>query len=128
METTSRNPVPYSSHSQPDLVEVERRFAEWRRQRGKKRALIPQELWEAAVQQCRGHSVSEVCRRLRLSFTELKKRLSSDHATPELIQLDTTCLFGQWVVECERADGSRLRLSGTGQPPDPRSILEQFLS
>lgn len=58
MKTTSRNPIPHSSFSQHDLVEVERRFANWRRHRRKKRALIPQELWDAEVQQCRTYILS----------------------------------------------------------------------
>ena len=56
---------------QPTVEEIQERFREWR---GKNRrgARLPEELWEAAVELCRSHSVSYVGRLLHLDYFKLR--------------------------------------------------------
>jgi hypothetical protein len=66
---------------------------------------------------------------LRLSFAELKRRFSPcKPSPPQFMELDLSCLSGPWHFECERPDGARLRLSGSGQPPSIEFLLGRFLS
>ena len=110
------------------LESVEQQFETWRVNRAK-REPIPEPLWEAAAGLCRSHPITHVCRRLRLSFTELKKRLSPSEPAPlQFMEFDLSSLSGPWHVECERPDGSKLRLSGSGKPPSIESLLDRFLS
>lgn len=111
------------------LESVQQRFEAWRMSRTTKREPIPEPLWEAAVSLCRHYPITHVCRCLRLSFADLKKRLSISNSAPvQFMDLDLGCFIAPWHLECERPDGSRLRLSGSGQPPSIEHVLGQFLS
>jgi hypothetical protein len=110
------------------LESVQQQFETWRSNRTK-RGPIPEPLWEAAAGLCRHHPITHVCRRLRLSFTDLKKRLSaSSSASVQFMDLDLSWLTGPWHMECERPDGSKLRFSGNGQAPAMEDLLRRFLS
>ena len=119
------------------LESVQQRFETWRSRRTK-REPIPEQLWKAAATLCRRYSISHVCRHLRLSFTELKRHVSTSRPAPvqfmdlELsacnAQADPVCFSGPWHMECERPDGSKLRFSGTGQVPSMEPLLDRFLS
>lgn len=119
------------------LESVAQQFDAWRAARTK-REPIPEPLWEAAAGLCRRHPITHVCRRLRLSFPDLKKRLSTSKPMPfQFMELDLSacnaqaglsCLAGPWHIECERPDGTKLRLSGSGQPPAIEPLLIRFLS
>lgn len=109
----------------PTLESVQERFESWRSHRSK-RERIPEYLWEAAARACEVHSVAHVSRRLRLSYTDLKKRVSSKSSEPQFMAIDLSCVSGGWQLECDRPDGARLRLSGSGHPPD--HVLATFLS
>jgi len=112
----------------PSLESVQQRFEAWRNNRAK-REPIPEALWEAAACLCRHYPITRVCRYLRLSFTDLKKRLSSsDIASTPFMELDPGFFPGPWHMECERPDGTKLRFSGTGQPPAVEQLLLRFLS
>lgn len=110
------------------LNSVQQHFEAWRINRTK-REKIPESLWEAAVRLCDQHPITHVCRHLRLSFADLKKRLSPSNQRPvRFMELDMSCFSGPWQIECERADGTKLRFSGSGQPPAVESLFRQFLS
>lgn len=110
------------------LESVEHQFELWRVNRPK-REPIPEPLWEAAASLCGQHPITHVCRRLRLSFTELKKRLSAPKQEPlRFMEVDLSSLSGPWHLECERPDGAKLRFSGNGHCPSIESLLEHFLS
>jgi len=119
------------------LESVQQRFEAWRTNRAK-REPIPEPLWEAAARLCRQHPITHVCRHLRLSFADLKKRLSnSDTAPVQFMELDMSrCnaqaglahFTGPWHMECERPDGSKLRFSGNGRAPAVEDLLLRFFS
>jgi hypothetical protein len=112
----------------PTLESVQQRFESWRTRRTK-REPIPQPLWEAAAGLCRHYSVSHVCQQLRLSFTELKKRIPIPRPAPvQFVDLGLDAgPGGPWHMECERPDGTRLRISRMGQPPSIEPLLSRFL-
>jgi len=111
------------------LETVQQQFERWRNNRTKKREPIPRHLWEAAAELCKTQSISHVCRHLRLSFTELKKRVSpAKRSQSRFMEIDLSCLAGGWRLECDHPNGARLRLSGSGQGPAVDTLLRQFLS
>jgi hypothetical protein len=63
------------------LESVQQQFESWRISRSK-REPIPETLWEAAVKLCLAHPRTYVSRILRLSFADLKRRLSTAKTTP----------------------------------------------
>lgn len=108
---------------------VERQFEQWRSSRIKKREPIPQHLWKAAAQLCEAHPITHVCRRLRLSFADLKKRmLPPAKPLPQFVELSASCLLGKWQLVCERPDGTRLHFSSSGNVPDVQDVIRQFFS
>jgi hypothetical protein len=115
----------------PEVAAVQKQFEQWRTNRTKREA-IPGHLWEAAANLCKTYPITHVCRYLRLSFSQLKKRV--DHVSTakkqpvQFMEFDLSCLSGGWQLECDRADGARLRLSAGGQPPAIAEVLRQFLS
>jgi hypothetical protein len=113
----------------PTLETIQQQFEQWRNHRAKNRERIPTHLWQAAAQLCQTHSISHVCRQLRLSFTELKKRVSSaTRSQSRFMEIDLGSLAGGWRLECDHPNGAKLRLSGSGQVPAVEMLLRQFLS
>jgi len=121
----------------PTLESIAQQFQTWRSTRSR-REPIPQHLWQAAIAICRVHSISHVSQRLRLSYTDLRKRLNlpqpripADSLAPEFTEINLNSLFqpqDQWQLFCQRSDGSLLKLSGSGEHPPVTDILKGFLS
>ena len=112
----------------PEIETVQERFEAWRSGRANRREPIPQYLWQAAAELCRDHSITHVSRQLRLSYTDLKERVAQDHLPQvQFVEMDMDTLAGRWQIECNRCDGSRLRITGSGQPP-AAEIVRAFLS
>jgi hypothetical protein len=111
------------------LETVQRQFEAWRNSRTKKSHPIPEQLWQAAASLCENYPITHVCRQLRLSFADLKKRVSLAKPRPaQFLEIDMGCFASGWQLQCERADGAKLHLSGNGQPPAPDALLREFLS
>ena len=105
----------------------------WRRHKSNPSELIPEHLWQSAIQQCSIHSRCKVAQTLKLDATYLKKRLSqnlpAESPTPaQFIEIPSSfhnaskgC--GCERVELEKRDGSRMKLmapngSELNYPPD----------
>ena len=113
----------------PLLQDIQDQFEHWRSNRSRKREPIPKRLWKAAADLCQIHGLSRVSKRLGLSYTDLKKRLPKEPTvTSQFMQLDISAFSSQWHLACDRPDGTRLTLSGSGQIPDIRIMIETFLS
>lgn len=121
----SNTPITLS----PEIKCVQEQFENWRSSRNGKREPIPQQLWQAAVELCNLHGITQVSRSLRLSYVELKKRvLPPTPATPPtFMEFDASCLASQWHLSCHRPDGARLQVSGSGRLPDIANMLGVFL-
>ena len=110
------------------LETVRQYFEAWRSGRTKKCQPIPEKLWQAAASLCETYPITHVCRHLRLSFSDLKRRVSTAKPRPaQFMEIDMGCFTGGWQLQCDRADGAKLRLSGSGQPPALDSLLRDFL-
>lgn len=108
---------------------VQKHFASWRSNRVNRREPIPRHLWQAAAGLCQEYSISHVCRQLRLSYSDLKKKISGEHRSPvQFLEIDLDPHSDQWQIECTRPDGSRLSMTGNGQLPAIETIVRSFLS
>jgi len=117
------------SDNPPTLEAVKERFKTWRSGRAKKRESIPQHLWQAAAGLCREHSTSRVSQQLRLSYSDLKRRIPEDPRSPvQFMEIDLDTVASRWQIECDRPDGGRIRMTGNGQPPAIDAVLKAFLS
>jgi hypothetical protein len=117
-----------SISEQTALETVQKQFEAWRSGRANKREPIPRHLWQAAAGLCREYSIARVSRELRLSYTDLKKKIRNDNSTSaRFVEIDTTFLGGQWQIECSRVDGSCLRMTGYGFAPEIDGLLRSFL-
>jgi hypothetical protein len=120
-------------HDRVTLESVQQQFSDWRAQRRSKKEPIPDRLWKAAERLCDVYTVGRVSSALRLSFTDLKRRLSGSQFDKEksvpFLELEVGSLCsGQWELECIRADGGRLRMSATGGLPPLGDLLRGFWS
>ena len=113
----------------PKIETVQKHFEAWRSGRANRREPIPQHLWQAAAELCHNHSITHVSRQLRLSYSDLKERATEEHLpSVQFMEIDMDTLAGRWQIECNRADGSRLRIAGSGQVPAIETIVRSFLS
>jgi hypothetical protein len=120
------------------LEEVAEHFERWR-QNKKKGDRIPQRLWDEAIGLVQTHGVSRVTRTLRLSATDLNKRLGivgarqrrqAPVAEAAFVEIEHTPIAApdaqtHWM-ELERPDGMRLRIRPS-QGADMLALLERFL-
>ena len=113
----------------PKIETIQKRFEAWRSARTNRREPIPQQLWQAAAELCRNHSVSHISRQLHLSYSDLKERVTESHHSPvQFMEIGMDVLAGRWQIECNRSDGSSLRMAGNDQPPAIETIVRSFLS
>ena len=123
------------------LEEVGKHFEQWRRTK-EKGERIPERLWNEAVGLLEVYSLFEVTRTLRLDWVKLKRRWRSPDAVMgreraggamAFVEIDTSVVDqtpmpspGGVVIELERADGLRLRLS-RAERTDMLALLERFM-
>ena len=121
---------------QPTLPEVRARFAAWRDNRKHGRR-IPEELWSAAVELTKTHSLNTVSRQLKLSYTELKKRTadidqqSHPNPSPNFIAIDLPGANppAECVLEMAHHSGNKMRMHFKGEVAlDLQSLAEAFWS
>ncbi len=112
----------------PKIETVQEQFEAWRSGRVNRREPIPQHLWQAAAELCCSYPISNVSRHLCLSYSDLKKRVTKGPLAPvQFMEIGMDVLAGGWQIECNRPDGSHLRIAGNGQPP-AAEMIRTFLS
>ncbi len=72
-----------TTSDQPSLEQVQAQFEQWRRHRGRRRA-IPESLWEAAASLYPALSINRISRALGLDYTRLKARVHGQAPDPAL--------------------------------------------
>ena len=104
----------------PDIEKVRERFEEWRKTR-KRGSKIPEDLWAAAVNLANTHSLTEICQWLGVEYNHLKKRIEHHQTvTPSsntgFVELNLSQMMpgSECVIEVERSDGARMRMSVKG--------------
>ena len=128
-----------SAPLRPTLEFVGQQFETWRKRRHC-RGRIPESLWQAAVEQCKEHSVHAVARALRLNYNGLKDRVPSvtrgrdlvagQHSDLGFVRLDlgTPMTPSECLIEIESPNGARMRMSFKGVPGnfDPAELGRAF--
>lgn len=125
-----RNPVAQSTLPlvRHPFEVVGNQFEAWRKRR-RCRSRIPEDLWEAAVDLCREHSLSEVSQGLRLNYNNLKHRVQKGKERdlairqgPDLsfvrVDLGAPMTPSECLVEMEAPNGAKMRMSFKGAPRD----------
>ena len=106
----------------PSLEQLRKRFESWRKQR-KKGKRIPEELWQAAMEQSMELGVNRVSQALRLNYNDFKKRIKLSGkpvvSVPEPAAFVEMALSRgeaerECVVEVESSDGRRMKLRFRG--------------
>jgi hypothetical protein len=119
----------------PDIAAVSARLARWRQTR-RRRARVPDALWQAATALARQHGAGKVARLLRLDYYALRRRVGQARpaapaaSPPAFVELVPAALGtppAACVIECERPDGGRLRIQCTGPAlPDLAALSQSF--
>lgn len=119
---------------EPTLDEVRNRFETWRK-RKKVGSRIPTVLWQAAVGLCKDHSVLQVCRALRLNYSDLKDRVQAaakmSEPAPaccaEFVEVDfgASILPSECTVEMEAPNGGKMKICFKGAV-DPLALSKVF--
>lgn len=110
---------PSSTQRVKPLEEALKLFEAWRTHR-KKTERIPEELWVAAVQACREHSIHKVSRTLRLSYSDLKARIEqvpspqSNVRFVELVPHALDVAETEVIIECDAEGHHHMRLHCRG--------------
>jgi hypothetical protein len=124
-ETVANSTTPIVK---PILEVVRNQFEAWRK-RKRPGGRIPQALWQAAVEQCRDHSIWQVSRVLRLSYNGFKNRVLkardagfAGRQRPDFgfvkLDLGAPVAPSEWIVEMEAPNGAKMTMSFKGAPRD----------
>jgi hypothetical protein len=107
----------------PSLEKVRDRFETWRR-RKKPGSRIPKAMWQAAVESCKGDSVLQVSRALRLNYNDLKARVDAaeEVGNPgpdcdlDFVQLGfrASILPSECTLELEASNGAKMKIGFRG--------------
>ena len=132
-----------NARTEPTLTlnEVAKHIEQWRSHK-KNGERIPQQLWNEALGLVSTYGVSQVSRTLRLSYTDLNKRLRIVEAEQRrqspveetaFVQIDPALVeqvpgpdAGAGWMELERPDGLRLRMRPT-HGADMLALVERFM-
>ena len=102
-----RKPTPICE----DILELQRRLAEWRGCHAP-RSPLPEELWSAAVEVARKHGLHRTARTLPVDYANLRRRLSVNSPPLNLARSEFVELFpnvtatGGYSVEALRVQAS----------------------
>ena len=116
------------------LQKVRDRFETWRR-RKKPGSRIPKALWQAAVESCKGDSVLQVSRALRLNYNDLKEHVdaaeelgnSGPDCDLDFVQLGfgASILPSECTLELEASNGAKMKIGFKGAV-DALALCEAF--
>ena len=112
------------STSQLTFEEVREQFEQWRRTR-KKRGLIPEQLWEAAVSLTKEYTIHEITKTLRLNYQKFKERAQKQERRKDDLRVTSAQFLElkvshahkgvECVIEIENLKGRRMKMSLTGE-------------
>ncbi len=125
---------PIAKGRQLRMKKVQKQFANWRKTKRTRGSKTPEHLWEAAVNLHDEYSAHEISKGLGIGYSEIKSLISQalkKKSTPAFIQMEIPARQskqGAWSIEMENADGSKMKISGSGwQIPDVGSICQNFV-
>ena len=112
----------FAGSERPSLEDVRQRFEQWR-ERKRRGAPIPNNLWESAVRLGATHSLCTISRSLRLDYNGLKRRVRSSRPENLLepltasgfveLELPASVPDAEYILEMERGGGKmRMQIKG----------------
>ena len=112
---------------------VQRKFTHWR-QRHRRGARIPEELWREAAELASAHGINRFARALRLDYYSLQKRAAaaavSGTRAPEIVELlpgGIPAPRPECLIEVEEPGGAKLRIHLQGGAfPDVAALTRGF--
>ena len=114
------------------LLQLEQRFAEWRRTR-KRGERIPERLWKSAANLAEKHGLNQTATVLKLEYYALKRRVDErgSEASPgtAFVELPSTAVVhaSECVVVFEDGEGASLRVHLKGaEVPDLLALGRNF--
>lgn len=121
---------------QPTIEEVCDKLEHWRKIKRNHREPIPKDLWQAAAELARKHSINKVSKALHLSYADLKNRVypspkprPANKEKASFIELGygQPSLVPETIVDMETKKGSRLRICFKGKTDfDLMSLAKTF--
>ena len=125
-----------ATRSRPTIEQVGERLERWRRIK-KHREPILKNIWQDATELARKHSINTVSKTLRLSYTDLKDRVSgplkpkpkNNRRSSDFIEIgyNQPSLIPETTIEMENKKGSRHKVSFKGTGFDPMELTITFL-
>ncbi len=121
----------------PAIEEVRQRLESWRKVKKNHREPIPGDLWQAAADLARAHSVNSVSKALRLSYMDLKqhaygstKPKTKNGKSPSFVELGSRSFPSrEATMEMENQKGSKIRISLKGlNDSGIMSLAQTFLN
>ena len=116
--------LPASANNNLTLEQVKAKFEDWRKTRGKRRA-IPNTLWKAAVSLAPKYPLYQISKALHLHYTGLKNRVqerrsspvASGVCSPAFIELGLCDQMrpAECIVEMENQSGAKMRMYFEGE-------------
>ncbi len=126
-----------ASDRQLRMKKVQEQFADWRKNKSSRGSTTPKHLWEAAVSLHGDYSAYEIARNLRVGYSKLQSLISEasktkSEPTRAFIQMEIPPPVqpkqNEWSIEMEKADGTKIKISGSGlQMPDIALICQSFV-
>jgi hypothetical protein len=104
----------------PAIEEVRQRLDSWRKTKKNHHEPIPEDLWQAAADLARAHSVNSVSKALRLSYTDLKdhacghtKSRTKKRKRSSFVEIEpmVPSPFQEVTMEMENTKGSKVKIS-----------------
>lgn len=105
--------------AEPNLEEIRSQLENWRKNKTRKREPIPKELWQAAAELARKHSIAMVSKVLRLRYASLKEHIYGPQISknkvkenfPSFVELKySQPLLSDITVDIENKRGCRMRI------------------
>lgn len=127
-----------ASDRQLRMKKVQEQFASWRKTKSRRGSATPKYLWEAAISLHDDYSANEIAKGLRVEYRKVRNLISEASKTktgssPTFIQMEIPPPSAQrkenaWSIEMEKADGTKMKISGSGlQMPDIALICQSFV-
>ena len=127
-----------TTNMHPTLEEVRNKLEHWRKIKRNHREPIPKDLWQAAAEIARKHSINQVSKALHLSYADLKNRVYgpsiSKHKNKQkpssFVELECAqpFLMQETTLEMENPKGSRLKVSFFYKTPYGAYVGDLFMS
>jgi hypothetical protein len=116
------------------ITQLQRQLEQFRNTRPA-RTMLPESLWQAAVELARQHGIYAVAHPLRLDYTRLKQRLGGmpsrrrKQEKPAFVELtaDGAAPLPECVIEFESPGGGKMRIRWKAAvPPDWTGLLRAW--